>query len=91
MRRLSEKGMHLVGVKPEEEMNAIIQDGLTGYFFFERNVALPFMLAVLSPYASSQNFFAFTEAKAYHEIIDVFYMRRSLDSRKKQFIHKRCQ
>lgn len=89
MRRLSEKGMHLVGVRPEEEMSAIIKDGLVRYYFFERNVALPFMLAVLSPYASSQNYVAFMEAKPYHEIIDVFYLRRSLDADKKRFIHKR--
>ena len=44
LRRLSEKDLQLVGVEPQEEFNAIIKKGLIGYYFFERNVALPYMV-----------------------------------------------
>lgn len=89
LRRLSEKGIQLVGVEPQKEFNAIIRKGLTGYYFFERNVALPYMVSAFSPYAGSQNYFAFMKAQNYHEAIDVFYLRRSLDAHRKAFIHKR--
>ena len=76
-------------VEPQKEFSAIISKDLIGYYFFEKNVTLTYMMSAFSPYTASQNYYAFMKAQNYHKAIDMFRLRRSLDASRKAFIYKR--
>ena len=73
----------------DQERNAMIELGISSMAFFDREIAVHFLMSALSPYANTMNLIGFFQATIYHEVISVFYSRKNLEQNKKEFIRLR--
>lgn len=88
--KLSKKRTFVVrAVISEADMEEFFhKKGLAAYVFFTNHVSLAYTLLYLAQFASLKNLVAFHKPSTYHEEPEAFYMRRSLDEHRKQFIRK---
>lgn len=91
LKRLYAKQRFLfTGESSGTDWNLLFRRGLDTFFIFASDVHALFTLAALAPNANSFGMLAFVQPDtSYHENMNVFYLRRSLDTERKQFIHRR--
>ena len=86
--KLSKKQLQIIGVRARGEAVEMTKS-LPSFCFLSKEISLFFIFSIIVQLSNPKKLVVFSETKSYHEEVNSFFIRRSLDDERKRFIHSR--